>query len=200
VPVNEEGDGAALPEGRVVMFEGEYKEGKKHGVGRMVFPNGDVYHGMWEGDQPNGDGTYKYSNGDMYSGAWSAGKRDGRGALVYTGDDSQLVGTWKAGSLDSGKWILTDGTSWHGSFKGNRPSGRGVFYFPNGNMQEGEYAEEAAGDEEDEEEEEEGAVKKVVWIGGKVVPGSAPAADLLAGPAVGGGGGGAGAVESKEDS
>lgn len=110
------------------------------------------------------------------------------------------MGTWKQGSIETGKWILKDGTSWHGSFRGNRPFGRGVFYFPNGNMQEGEYAEEAAGDDEEEpDEDEEGGPKKVVWMGGKVVPGSAPAADLLAGPAVGGGAGGAGAIESKED-
>jgi hypothetical protein len=30
----------------VVKYEGEYAEGKKHGIGKMSFPNGDRYHGQ----------------------------------------------------------------------------------------------------------------------------------------------------------
>lgn len=28
-------------------YEGNYKDGLKHGVGKMVYPNGDVYEGEW---------------------------------------------------------------------------------------------------------------------------------------------------------
>ncbi len=28
-------------------FEGNYKDGLKHGYGRMVYPNGDIYEGEW---------------------------------------------------------------------------------------------------------------------------------------------------------
>ncbi len=28
-----------------VRYEGEYAEGKKSGIGKMTFPNGDKYHG-----------------------------------------------------------------------------------------------------------------------------------------------------------
>jgi hypothetical protein len=28
-------------------YEGNYKDGLKHGVGKMKFPNGDVYEGEW---------------------------------------------------------------------------------------------------------------------------------------------------------
>jgi hypothetical protein len=28
-------------------YEGNYKDGLKHGVGKMVFPNGDIYEGEW---------------------------------------------------------------------------------------------------------------------------------------------------------
>jgi hypothetical protein len=28
-------------------YEGNYKDGLKSGVGKMVFPNGDVYEGEW---------------------------------------------------------------------------------------------------------------------------------------------------------
>ena len=28
-------------------YEGNYKDGMKHGAGKMVFPNGDIYEGEW---------------------------------------------------------------------------------------------------------------------------------------------------------
>lgn len=28
-------------------YEGNYKDGLKHGVGKMVFPTGDLYEGEW---------------------------------------------------------------------------------------------------------------------------------------------------------
>jgi hypothetical protein len=28
-------------------YEGEYKDGLKHGIGKMVYPNKDVYEGEW---------------------------------------------------------------------------------------------------------------------------------------------------------
>lgn len=93
VPLNEEGDAAALPETRVIAYDGGYKDGLRHGIGRMTYPNGDVYHGAWEAGTPNGQGTYYYASGDLYSGQWKAGKKEGRGAYVYKADDSQLVST-----------------------------------------------------------------------------------------------------------
>jgi hypothetical protein len=179
VPMTEEGDASALPAERVIAFEGLYKEGKKDGVGKMTYPNGDKYHGEWKEDKQDGEGTYYYANGDLYSGQWRAGVKHGRGAYVFKADDSQLVGQWEEGVLKVGKWIWHDGTSWHGSFKGNRPIGVGVFYFPNGNMQDGVWVEEGGGEEE---EEEEGAERKLVWRGGAVVPGTADHRDLLAPP------------------
>jgi hypothetical protein len=109
------------------------------------------------------------------------------------------IGTWSAGVLSTGKWVWADGTSWHGSFKGNRPFGRGVFYFPSGNMQDGEYMEEMGAEEDDGGDEDEGAPKKLVWRGGAVVPGTADSRDLLA-PPVDADSGAAAAAASSADS
>lgn len=39
--------GEGFPEDRVVKYVGEYKEGKKHGLGQLFYPNGDRYHGQY---------------------------------------------------------------------------------------------------------------------------------------------------------
>lgn len=164
-----------LPEGTAVKYEGEWKEGVREGVGKMAFPNGDRYHGLWAAGKMQGEGTYYYANGDLYSGNWEAGIKSGPGAFVFGKDNSQLVGAWVSGSITAGKWLFEDGTSWHGSFADNKPIGRGVFYFPNGFQQEGEYVVE--GDPEDDEEE-----KKLVWRGGAMVTSTQAASDLSRAP------------------
>ena len=72
----------------------------------------------------------------------------------------------------SGKWIWKDSTSWHGSFKDNKPIGKGIFYFPNGLVQEGEYIQE--GDAEDPEAE-----LKTVWKAGAVRTANTSAANVI---------------------
>ena len=140
-------------EGKVptVTYEGQYCEGKKHGIGKLQLPNGDKYHGSFVADKFEGEGSYFFSNGDVYSGTWKAGERCGEGTFMYARDESQLVGTWLKGSMFTGKWIWKDGTSFTGPFKNSMPLGKGVFYFPNGLVQDGEFVMEGdAGDEEAE--------------------------------------------------
>jgi hypothetical protein len=152
----------ALAEGKAptVSYDGMYKEGKKAGVGKLSLPNGDKYHGSFAADKFDGEGTYFSANGDIYSGSWRAGVKQGEGQMMFAKDESQLVGTFHKGHMVTGKWIWKDGTSWHGPFKNSQPLGRGVFYFPNGMVQEGEYVTEGEAEEGDD------AALKTVWKGG----------------------------------
>ena len=152
-----------FPEGKAptVRFDGQYVEGAKKGVGKITLPNGDRYHGLWEAGRFHGDGTYYYAGGDIYSGGWVKGVKQGQGTFFVARDESQLVGQWEKGAMMTGRWVWRDGTSWHGPFKGSSPLGRGVFYFPNGTMQEGEYVQE--GDKENPDAE-----LTTVWRGGLV--------------------------------
>ncbi len=128
--------------------------------------------GQWEKDKFHGEGTYYYSNGNIYSGGWSKGVKSGKGTYLVARDESQLVGQWEKGAMVSGKWIWKDGSSWHGPFKDSKPLGKGIFYFPNGTVQEGEYVQE--GDAEDPEAE-----LKTVWKGGVVRASNTSAAEVI---------------------
>ena len=55
------------PKGAV--YEGQYdSSGRKDGEGRIVFPNGCVYEGMWKKDKASGMGILKLLNGETYEG------------------------------------------------------------------------------------------------------------------------------------
>lgn len=155
-----------------VKYDGQYVEGKKQGVGKITFPNGDKYQGQWVDNKFHGEGTYSYAKGDIYSGGWDKGVKSGEGTFKFLADGSQLIGTWVKGGMVSGRWVLADGSSWTGPFKASVPLGRGVWYLPNGTSQEGNYVQE--GDAEDPEAE-----LKSKWVGGPVRQSNTTAAELL---------------------
>mmetsp|Transcript_168429 Transcript_168429/g.323691 ORF Transcript_168429/g.323691 Transcript_168429/m.323691 type:complete len:262 (+) Transcript_168429:103-888(+) len=174
-------------------YEGHYEENKKHGFGKMTYSSkyGDEEEDA--GDEPKplrggtflgyytagrrgcgereqvddkSDGTFTYANGDIYVGQWKADKKHGRGAYSYAKDGTKLVGEWEKGRIISGKWIFPNGTLYSGTFKNNKPDGKGVWVFKNGNQLTGEYKQKEKEEAEpppegDEAGEVEDKLKKV---------------------------------------
>jgi hypothetical protein len=75
-------------------YEGEWKEGKKHGKGTYSFASGSKYEGEWEEDKKHGKGTYSYASRDKYEGEWKEGKKHGKGTYIYAPLD-RYEGVWK---------------------------------------------------------------------------------------------------------
>lgn len=46
------------------QYEGEYKDGKRHGMGTMTYPDQSKYIGQWVDNKRHGHGVYTYINGD----------------------------------------------------------------------------------------------------------------------------------------
>ena len=88
-------------------YEGEYKDGKRDGVGTMTYPNGDVYTGEWKESKMHGVGTYKYkASDDIYSGAYVEGLKEGAGTYEFGKCKSKLDGTWEGGTFKEGECNL----------------------------------------------------------------------------------------------
>lgn len=41
---------------------GSFVKGKRHGTGKFLYANGDLYDGQWEGDLKHGQGVYIYAS------------------------------------------------------------------------------------------------------------------------------------------
>jgi len=125
------------------VFEGTYEANEKTGRGKLTCADGGFYHGDFKAGKRHGEGTFKYANGDIYSGSWVNGKKDGVGTYVYNTTKYKITGTWKAGQILDGRWILTNGNEYQGAFANMKPSGDGVWKFPNGTALEGTYTQKA---------------------------------------------------------
>lgn len=74
-------------------YDGERnKIGERHGNGKSVLPNGDMYMGGYCKGLRHGKGLYVLKNGARYEGEWRHGLKHGQGTFWYP-DGTRYEGT-----------------------------------------------------------------------------------------------------------
>lgn len=99
-------------------YQGEWQDGKRHGIGTYISPTGTRYEGEWKDDGANGHGICHYADGMKYDGEFESGERHGKGILVST-----------------------EGDSYEGQFKYDLVHGEGIYTWGDGVRSEGEFRE-----------------------------------------------------------
>jgi len=123
------GNGRQLfPEDTRYMFDGEWVDGKRQGVGQMIeVRNGKlIYIGGWKQDKRHGYGIEVKGGstdvGEMYEGWWREGLRDGIGVLYFSKQASGLIGSAKT----------KERIRYVGSFRNGKQHGLGLWIWPAG--------------------------------------------------------------------
>ena len=109
-------------------YEGQMKDGKRHGKGIMRWTDGDVYQGEYKEGKMHGKGIYKFKSGKTYNGEWVNGNMEGKGIMRYT--DGVYEGDWKNDKREGkGKftWAEEDvrGNVYEGEWKNDSRNGKG---------------------------------------------------------------------------
>lgn len=144
------------------VYEGEYRNWKRNGHGKMTFSTGDVYEGEWKDDVKNGHGkltlnngfvfegefvndmpapfckaVLKYPNGKKYEGECKNGLPNGKGKMIYPNGmicDGRFVDNKREGKCTLRR---PDGGVFEGDFVNDIPNGYGILTRPNGEKYEG---------------------------------------------------------------
>ena len=64
-------------------YEGELKEGKRHGLGKIIRENGDILYGEFKDDKHNGRGFISFASGNIYEGEFKDGNFNGILNVLY---------------------------------------------------------------------------------------------------------------------
>ena len=100
------------------IYEGNLANGIRHGKGKQIYANGDIYEGGWKSGKREGFGVLKLINGEIYEGEFVKGLREGQGKQIYANGDV-YEGKWKHGKrhgygeLKSGSNLLYKGEWLH---------------------------------------------------------------------------------------
>jgi len=65
-------------------YEGEHKDDKRHGQGKLTFADGTTYEGRWKDGKPHGQGKQAFADGTTYEGRWKDGNPHGQGKQTLT--------------------------------------------------------------------------------------------------------------------
>ncbi|XP_069564858.1 radial spoke head 1 homolog isoform X1 [Brachyistius frenatus] len=110
-------------------YEGDRNEaGERHGVGKAVLPNGDVYQGEYQNGKRHGQGTYHFKNRAKYVGDYSHNMKHGQGTFYYP-DGSKYEGMWVEGSRQGhGIYSYPNNDTYDGEWLGSMRHGQGVYH------------------------------------------------------------------------
>uniref|UniRef100_A0A674KBQ8 MORN repeat containing 1 n=1 Tax=Terrapene triunguis TaxID=2587831 RepID=A0A674KBQ8_9SAUR len=122
------------------QYEGEWKQGRKHGHGKLLFKDGSYYEGEFVDGEIMGNGLrYWASTGNTYSGQFVSGELHGHGVIQYK-DGGKYEGEFSYG-MRAGHGLLVDkdGQTYQGTFHNNKKHGGGKMTFKNGDKYEGDW-------------------------------------------------------------
>ncbi|XP_022090090.1 junctophilin-2-like isoform X2 [Acanthaster planci] len=120
-------------------YEGDWKEGKKHGHGKLIMGDGSYYEGEFIHGEIEGHGFRKWASGVTYSGQFADGEMNGHGVMTYA-DNSVYEGEFLNNKRE-GRGILkqSDGAVYEGSFHNDKKHGEGSQRYNNGDVYIGDW-------------------------------------------------------------
>ena len=145
-------------EGRYI---GEIKNGLRHGKGKMIYSNGNIYEGNWLNDLFDGKGNYLHKKyGQNTSGDWENGYLI-KGRIVFmegllNNEEyiGELIYSFFGYPVPHGKgtYFYINGDKYVGEFVDYKKEGKGIFTWANGDSYCGQW--------ENDEYHGEGILKK----------------------------------------
>jgi hypothetical protein len=84
------------------VYQGAWKNNKKHGQGVYKWADGSVYSGNWKRDLRDGYGEMIWPDGSKYEGGWRKGKQHGNGSYMYMTNNELITqtGIWSDGVIN----------------------------------------------------------------------------------------------------
>ena len=126
------------PDGRGKMtsslgwsYVGDFKGGKPNGHGTITFADGSNYAGSVKDGEPHGEGMLRSPSGLVYAGGFREGKREGQGAFGFPNGANYAGQVRNDQPNGQGKMVYPNGMEYEGSFKDGEFDGWGMQTFPN---------------------------------------------------------------------
>uniref|UniRef100_A0A6B2KYR6 Uncharacterized protein n=2 Tax=Arcella intermedia TaxID=1963864 RepID=A0A6B2KYR6_9EUKA len=119
------------------QYAGQLKDGKRHGKGKLILPDSNIFTGQWDNDKRK-QGSYIFADGSTFEGQWDWGNIE-NATYTYANLDS-YYGQWKNGKRHGkGRFVFATGAKYIGAFVENAREGYGEYYFSDGSVYQGEW-------------------------------------------------------------
>uniref|UniRef100_A0AC11EVW5 MORN repeat containing 1 n=1 Tax=Ovis aries TaxID=9940 RepID=A0AC11EVW5_SHEEP len=124
-------------------YEGEWRGGKKHGRGKLLFKDGSYYEGDFVDGEITGEGCRHWTlTGNTYTGQFVLGEPQGHGIMKYQAGGHYEGELFRGLREGHGCLVDADGQVYWGSFHNNKRHGQGRMVFRNGDEYEGNWVQD----------------------------------------------------------
>ncbi|XP_052510013.1 MORN repeat-containing protein 1 [Budorcas taxicolor] len=124
-------------------YEGEWRGGKKHGRGKLLFKDGSYYEGDFVDGEITGEGCQHWTlTGNTYTGQFVLGEPQGHGIMKYQAGGHYEGELFRGLREGHGCLVDADGQVYWGSFHNNKRHGQGRMVFRNGDEYEGNWVQD----------------------------------------------------------
>lgn len=122
-------------QGQLFDYEGEIRNNKPNGKGKMTYKDGTVCEGALANGILNGQCRCAFHNGDLYIGEILADKRNGKGTYYYKGTSGRYIGEWRNDKENGkGTWYYSNGDKYEADFVNGNPVGKIRYRKANGKL------------------------------------------------------------------
>lgn len=117
------------------LYEGDFREGEIHGTGKMTSPEGEVYTGTFDEGIRHGYGILIFQNGDVYEGSFVKGAITGKGLFQEKLTGYSYQGLFLNGKRHGeGTLKYNNAISYHGWFRNDLKEGFGELHQSDGQV------------------------------------------------------------------
>ena len=122
-------------QGQVFDYEGEIRNNKPNGKGKMKYKDGTICEGALINGILSGQCRCAFYNGDLYIGEILADKRSGKGTYYYKGTGGRYIGEWRNDKENGkGTWYYSNGDKYEADFVNGNPVGKIRYRKSNGKI------------------------------------------------------------------
>ena len=89
-------------------YIGDFKNNKMEGYGVFYYQDGRIYEGEWINNKMNGIGIFKWKDGRKYFGKFFEDKRNGFGIFLWKNPFKIYIGEWKNNSINGIGKLITN--------------------------------------------------------------------------------------------
>ena len=121
------------------IYEGQYLDCNRHGIGEYHYLDGSVYEGEWHQGRRQGFGVFRIESGASYEGEWDRDLIHGEGVWRWEDGSSYMGSSFEGKRKGKGVYITDHNDVYCGDFDENRIHGYGVFTYNDGSRYEGPF-------------------------------------------------------------
>ena len=131
------GEEIFMGEGR--RYKGEMKNGKPHGIGKEIWPNGSSYEGMYHLGNRTGEGIFIWADKSYYKGKFVDNEMQGYGIFEWS-NGNKYEGMWNKSNMHGdGTYTWSNGNKYIGSYFEGLKNGEGTFVYHDGRIVKGKW-------------------------------------------------------------